>query len=220
MPGAGFRLQSVLLGVRPDALVTVRETDCGYVIRSGAAPTLRGLSVSPLERYGRILVWLVLAGLWLAPTTLVGDRGGLMRALLTVGLLAAAIPVLALARRRGGYEVQVDTDRRELRTWILTRRGERKSPTCARFEDIGEPLLRRIAPEDKRQVLCLRLRDGTGQVPLAAGDEATLLAVHDRLVRDMIPIHTRMAYQLAGGGRRPASPRRAFPLLGPNRVAT
>ena len=51
---------------------------------------------------------------------------------------------------------------------------------------------------------------------VAVGDEATLLAIHDRLMRDMRPIEERMAARglppLPAGRTRS---RNAFPMLGP-----
>jgi len=218
MLGRSDRIHNVLFGVRPVEPVTVRETTWGYVIRSTRPLSTRRSRVEMLDRAGSVLVWLIVVWIWLVPVPEFGNRALLIRAIATAALLLAAYWGISAIRRDGGYEVQVDTDRREVRSWALNRRGERGSPKRTRFEQIGDPVLRRRGADDRRQVLCLRLKDRPEQVPLAVGDEATLLAVHDRLVRDLIPIQNRMAFHISGDvhGRKLA--RRAFPLLGPDRV--
>ena len=56
-------------------------------------------------------------------------------------------------------------------------------------------------------------------IPVASGDEATLMAVYDRLVRDLRPIKERLPGFNAELLRQTSRASKVFPRLGPDQIA-
>lgn len=195
--------------------VTVRETNFGYIIRSEKART-DTVFHDRIIRFGLAAVWIAVAGLWLMPLS---GPAFVLKTIFSVGLLALAYVLVVIARRgNSGFELHVDTSRRELRSAVLTAKGECWIRARARFAEVADPVIRRGKSETKLRSLSLRLIGGADMMPVAVGDEATLLAVHDRLMRDLRPIEERLAgYKLDGATRRPTG-RVVFPQLGPDEV--
>ncbi len=197
----------------PSANITVRETYWGFVVRS-SRPAPESADFARLARFLRVGVWPVALGLVVLPA---GPLA--LRAVLAVLLVGAVHLGLAIARRREGYELHVDTNRRELRSAVLTAKGEIWVQNSARFDEVQEPVLRRGRPDPRKCCLSLRIRGEAEPFPVASGDETTLLAVHDRLMRDLMPLEKRLA-GLAFGARTAAAGRgRVFPQLGPEEIA-
>lgn len=190
--------------------LSLHETGWGYVIRS----------VRPEHDLARLAVrcviavaWIAALGLWLVP--------GLAfewKALLSVALLTALYSGLALFRRTRGYEVQVDTARRELRVGVVTVKGDCWIRSSARFDEIGGSVVQKAGCGAASRRLCLRLEPGSDVLPVAAGDEATLLAVHDRLMGDLRPLEERVSSFLLATGRGPSRAQRVFPRLAPDEI--
>jgi hypothetical protein len=208
MIGNAAFLKTTLIG--PD-LLTVRETMWGYVIRS-TRPS-GDLSV-PLMRFASATVWVAVVGIWLLPAGMVSGPGFIWKAFASVSLIALLYISVAIFHKPSGYEVQVDLRRRELRMGMLTRRGDSWLRTSARFDEIGDSLVRRVSAQSPDRVLCMRVHGASEPVPVAIGDEATMMAVHDRLMRDMRPIEERVASSKLS--QRPV--RRVFPRLAPEEV--
>lgn len=220
-------LKTLFLGPGGDGVVWIREANFGYIIRSERAGQDAGM-----RRWGMRLalagLWGALALLWLVPGI------GLPVKLAASGvLLALGGLVLVTARRRdSGFELHVDTARRELRSAILTPKGESWIRTSARFGEVTKPVLRKGKIQSNKRSLCLRIAGEAEEIPVAIGDERTLLAIHDRLMRDLRPLEERLAGMAGTGGGaarngparrtgagKPSGRAKVFPPLGPDEVA-
>lgn len=201
-------------GVRP---VTIRETNFGYVVRS-EKPGVNIALRDRIIRFALVAVWIAVAGIWLVPLS---GPAFAIKAFFSVGLLAlSCLAVVLLRRDTGGYELHVDTSRRELRSAVLSAKGECWVRARARFAEVGDPVMRRGKTDADIRSLSLRIIGEAEAMPVAVGDEATLLAVHDRLMRDLRPIEERLAgYAHNSVARRPSG-RVVFPQLGPEELTT
>jgi hypothetical protein len=184
----------------------------GYVIRS-TGPC--GDMAAQLLRFVGAAVSVAVVAMWILPAGMVSGPGVLWKAFTSVGLVGLFFLCAIVFRRPTGYEVQVDLRRRELRMGMLTRRGDSWLRTSARFDEIGDSMVRRVSPQSADRVLCIRIRNMPEAVPVAIGDEASMLAVHDRLMSDLRPVE-----QLVSSSKLAQRPvRRVFPRLGPEEVA-
>jgi len=207
---------SLIMGVGGTEPVTVRETRWGFVIQSRNTGGLAHTILNRVARFATVVVWLAVVGLWLSPLSLDPQMSFILKSFVSVTLLASTYVGVVLTKRLGGYAVHIDTNRRELRTAVLNAKGQSWIKSSYRFDEIGAPVLERGKTETALRSLCLRLRENTDVVPVAVGDETTLLAIHDRLMRDMRPIEERMAAKgLPPLHARRVRNRAAFPLLGP-----
>lgn len=195
--------------------LTLRETPWGYVVRSERPD---GDLATPLLRFANSAVWIAVVGMWLLPVGMVSGPGFVWKVFSSVTLLALYYLASTLFRNSSGYEVQVDVSRRELRMGMLTRRGESWIRTSARFDEVGDSLVRRCEAKSETRVLCLRMKTATETVPIAIGDEASLLALHDRLIQDLRPVEEKLSSYKLARGLVPSRARRAFPKLGPEEI--
>ncbi len=210
---------SIVMGVGGTEPVRVRETHWGFIIQSPKTSGLTNELLDRAVRFGTIAVWVAVIGLWLVPIPADPQQSFVMKAFASVGLLGVAYAAVVLTKRMGGYAVEVDTSRRVLRTAVLTAKGQSRIKARYRFDEIGKPILERGRTETATRSLCLRLKEGDEVIPVAAGDEMTLLAVHDRLMRDLRPVEERMAARtLPPLHARRA--RQAFPMLGPTETVS
>lgn len=208
-------LKSLVIGVRDPGEVSVRETNFGYIIRSergGGHAELR----ERIVKFALVAVWISVAGVWLLP---LGGGSVALKAVYSVVVLALAYLGLILSRNgRSGFELHVDTSRRELRSAVLTVRGESWIRSSARFGEVLAPLLRRSRSGDGPRSLCLRIAGEDDVMPVAVADEDTLMAIHDRLMRDLRPIEERLpGFKLNSAARKRAR-QKVFPALGPDEV--
>ena len=194
---------SVLMGLGGTEPVAVRETQWGYVVRSINPGGAWQLVIDRIARFGTFSVWVAVIGIWLAPLSMAPDMAFVAKAFVSAGVLALTYLLVSFTKRLSGYEFQVDTNRRELRTAVLNARGQSWIRASYRFDEIKDTVLQRSRLDDSARSLCLRCKGVAEMVPVAVGNEATLLAVHDRLMRDLRPIEER----------------RSFPLLGPDEIA-
>ncbi|MCG6902954.1 MAG: hypothetical protein LJE68_09760 [Rhodobacter sp.] len=154
---------------------------------------------------------------WILP--LLG-LGTLARIMVSVVLLALAAGMLVLRRQgRGGLELHVDTLRRELRAATLSASGERLTRSSVLFAVVAAPILKRSKADGNLRSLCLRITGESEVMTVAVGDETTLLAIHDRLMRDLQPIDGKAAGRKAKSGKSSSDGSKVFPKLGPDEVA-
>jgi len=209
-------LKSLVLGINGGDAVTVRETNFGYIIHSakgGKDASLRRV----ILRLSLVAVWICVAGLWLLPASTLGVIGKLF---LSVVLLATAYVVRLLGQGdAGGFELHVDTSRRELRSAVLTSKGESWIRNNVRFGEVTAPIMQKGKPDVVLRSLCLRIAGQAELMPVAVGDEATLLAIHDRLMRDLRPLEERLASFHVKAAEVKEARRKVFPTLGPDEVA-
>lgn len=204
-------LRRLVRGANGAKPVRVRETNFGYIISSGNGGRDDVLR-QRIYRYWMLAALIGAAGLWLVPGLLL-----LVKFCGSAVLLAAVYAGVALfGRAGGGIELHVDTARRELRAAVVTAKGESWIRDSARFSEVTGPVLRHSGKD--RHSLCLRIAGEADVMPVAVGDEETLLAVHHRLMGDLRPIEERLAgfkLNAARGGSRAGE---VFPQLGPDVV--
>ena len=210
---------SMLMGLGGTEPVNVRETNWGYVIRSANPGGSRRQLIDMIARFAIFVVWIAVIGIWLAPVGLAPEQAFVIKAFVSVALLGLTYCLIGLSRQLGGYEFQVDINRRELRTAILTGKGQSWIRASFRFDEISDTVLQRGRLDQSARSLCLRLKTGCKLIPVAIGSEATLLGVHDRLMHDLRPIEERMAAFGLQDSARSVKLRRAFRMLGPDEVA-
>ena len=207
-------LQALVKGVNGGGAVSVRETNFGYVIRSESAQS----SSSVRGRVGRfILAAMVVAavGVWITPF---GAHAFPVTVLLSLLFLAIGYVSFAMIRAsQAGFELHVDTNRRELRSAVLTAKGESWIRSSARFGEVSDVFMRKPTPESEMRSLCLRIIGEDVTMPVAVGKESTLLALHKRLMSDLRPIEERLAgYQFQSAGQNARSS--VFPQIGPDEL--
>jgi hypothetical protein len=99
----------------------------------------------------------------------------------------------------------------------MTSRGQSWIKASYRFDEIGASVLERGRTDAAPRSLCLQLRQKTEVIPVAVGDEATLLEVHDRLMRALRPAKDRAtARDLSRSRATRAGADGAFPMLAPS----
>ncbi len=206
-----------LIGVRAElsgvVMTTVRETNYGFVVRSSrAAPD--GSLRSRAKKIAPYATLAVMACVWLLPGVVAARAG------LTVTVLAAGYLAVSWARRGpSATELHVDTSKREVRSVVINAQGVPWVRARARFGEVSSAILQRGRPGDKMRSLGLRITGTEEVMKVVVGEEATLLAVHDRLMRDLRPIEERLAGYWLNRKLTDRACNRVFPQLGPDEVA-
>jgi len=211
---------SVLMGLGTTRPGTLREMPWGYVVQSVNAGSGLRYVMDRVARFATFAVWLAVIGLWLMPVAMAPGVAFALKSFASVALLGLVYLFVCLTHRMVGYAFHIDTNRREVRVAVLTAKGQSWIKASYRFDEIGAAVMQPGRGADAAYELCLRLTKGEDLIPVAAGDEAALMGIHDRLMRDLRPIEERMA---AFGGvhlpvrKQPARP--GFPMLGPQEIA-
>ena len=208
------------VGVREEESVSVRETYWGYIIHS----TKPGSERAMRDMFFRLIMassWIAVIGIWIAPAQMFPASPLFLKLALSVLLLGISYAALALCRPPAGYEFQVDANKREIRTAILNSKGERRGITKASFDEVSDPVMKRKRDGQGRPSLALRIK-AHGQetlLPVAIGEEKTLMAVYDRLMRDLRPMEERVVGLNLHTVSRPMRRGQVFPPLGPEEIA-
>lgn len=214
----GF-IEGVMAGFGRVGPVTVRETLWGYVVESVEPGGPWRALLDRAVWFMALAVWLAVTGLWFWPFPGAEATTFALKSFASVGMLALTYLAFVFTRRQRAYAFQIDTNRRELRAAVLTTKGRSWIKASYRFDEIGEAVLQLGHSDDAPCSLCLRLKNGGALVPVADGDETTLLAVHDRLMGDLRPMEERMA--AFGKPKVPVRTHRirsAFLPLGPDEI--
>ncbi|MBV0912932.1 hypothetical protein [Anianabacter salinae] len=208
--------QSVLARLSAPTNLSVRETYWGYTIETGKQIPrhylLSGRAIFLALFYAS---WLVMLGAWLALLSSVTSAALVPGFVLLWLAVAFAFWRLMLRQVGVGHIVQVDLARETLR--VGARCGDTKDQECQHipFGEIGDLVMEHPRDPGVRQALKLRRKQGGVPVLIATGDEASLLALHDRLSHDLTPIEQRMAsYRQPRTQARPV-----FPPLGPSEIS-
>lgn len=197
-------LKAMVRTVNGGRTVYVRETAFGYVIRSERS----GDGADMRTRSAKFLLVLFAAtaiGLWFSPYAWYSI--GLTLLFSAVILLIGAVCYTAILGMAPGTELHVDLERRELRSAVITARGESWIQSSARFGEVTEIFLRRYRPDTPARSLCLRIAGEEEPMPVGVGSDKVLLAIHDRLLRDIRPGRNRMAAPVAKPGKSASAER-------------
>ena len=206
------------IGVREEDSVTVREAYWGYIIHS-TKPSNQQAFQGILIRLVSAAAWIAVIGVWLAPTHLFPEPFLLWKLGFSLLLLGFTYAVMAVCRPPAGYEFQVDINKRQIRTAILDSKGQRRGLIDTAFGDITDPVLTRSRDGSSHPSLALRVRGKDGLLPVAIGQEKTLMAVYDRLMRDLRPIEDRVVGVRVQPALRTSPRGHVFPRLGPEEIA-
>ena len=209
-----------LRGFRARPVIAVREAEFGYQIRSDRGPI--GAHRRDLIAFVAIgLAWGAGAVMWLAPELTQSEPSFWIKIGISLLLLAGTCLLVLRNRSWGQFVIDVDLGKRVLRFGVESAGGKEKHLSEARFGEVSSPMLKRAIKEGEKSRLLVKVAGRDEPLLLAAGDELTLLAVHDRLVNDLRPIEPRMASYGAWdrkaqtvGGRK-----KVFPALGPSEVS-
>ena len=200
---------------RPDA-VSVREAHFGYIISSAKLGPNAEFQ-NRIADAATAMFWVAAFSIWVLPG---GQADVVTSSVISLVMFGAGVLTLKFARLPGCMaELHVDTARREVRSAVVSDKGKRKICNIARFGEIAEPVLRQGKPGTSKRFLSLRIVGTDQEMPVAAGTETILLAIHDRIMRDMRPLEQQMgAFQMQ---QRPTRimPRPAFAPLGPVEIA-
>ena len=191
--------------------VEVWDTNFGYIIRSEKAPE------QSIWRGGAARTFLCICcaaavAVWLMPFI---DTNAWRAAISAVLFTLGAWAYIYFQSFEPGIELHVDTSRKELRAAATTPSGELWIHATADFDDVVDIFLRRPKPDVTLMSLCLRLVAREAPMPVAVGDEAALLAVHDRLAQDLQPALDRRIDSRRPGPASPGARSSVFPRLGP-----
>ncbi|KMW56550.1 hypothetical protein AIOL_001504 [Candidatus Rhodobacter oscarellae] len=196
-------------------VIAVRETNFGYIIKSEP-----GADGSVLQDRNCLValaaLGIAIVAVWWAPGAYMPVAINV--ALTLVLLVAAGLALVTLRRSGAGSELHVDTNRREMRSAARTPSGEIWIRTSARFTDVSELFLSSPRPQSDLRALSLRIVGEEEVVPVAVGDEATLLTLHDRLMQDLRPLEERIAGHRFHATRPESAAQRVFPVLGPEKA--
>lgn len=203
-----------VVGVRT---VTVHETNFGYIIRSAKGSSEQDLR----SRVARIAAGFAISGaigVWFG---MFGSMSVMAKAVICAMWSSAVyFAWMQSEKGRGDLELHVDTSRREVRSAVVTPKGEAWIRSSARFGDVANAVLQKPKAESAIRTLSLRIHGDDEVIPVAVGEEKTLLAVHDRLMRDLRPIEDSLAgFKMNKDAEQSPTRRKVFPALGPDEAA-
>lgn len=163
----------------------IEETHWGYIIRSTAASGHGLLLSQSLSLLTGAALLAAAVGMWIIPGMLVSIDAPLMRMFATIMFTAAAALLLWYSSRGVVSEIQIDNGRGEIREVVRNHAGKMSLLACYSFDSIGGVFMEPTGSNDAAS-LVLRYRNSADTVEVAAGREAELSALRDRISRDVI----------------------------------
>jgi len=206
-------LQAMVRGVNGRNAVYVREANFGYVIRSE-----RGMQDNParkkLSKFTLLSFVLAAAGIWLVPGAMLAFPANVLvsSALMAVGFIAFVM----IHKSSAAIELHVDVHRRELRSAVVTQKGESWIRSCAGFDEVSDVYMRKVGRDAHTRSLCFRIVGDDDLMPVAIGGEKVLMPIHDRLMRDLRSQKETFKHLGYGGPLLSTPASYVFPQLGPD----
>ncbi|EBA11387.1 hypothetical protein [Roseobacter sp. CCS2] len=159
----------------------------GYKVKSGkGAPFSVMFGQAICFFFGVCLVTATL-GVLVLPTLFFDGGLGIMRIGAATLMGAAGFYLLWFASRGTLPEIHVDTRQNEVREVVCNRSGRPTMVAAYTFDEIGGIFLEPDAETGQSQLL-LGYRDTAQTIAVAAGTEAQLLPLRDRLARDLLGV--------------------------------
>ncbi|SFR41737.1 hypothetical protein SAMN04488005_1685 [Yoonia tamlensis] len=163
---------------------SVEDTFWGYQIRSGTSPALGVILAQSASYFFGACLMISAVSITIVPLLFTGEGVGTMRIVASVLLGAAAFYLLWFASRGSQTEIHVDTSVGEIRQVISNRAGRPTTVGAYGFDTIGGVHI--IDGHGPMSLLVLQYRDTDQQISVAEGLEAQLIALRDRLARDLM----------------------------------
>lgn len=136
-------------------------------------------------RFFGVILLMAAAGLWVMPDAMMGNDVFAMKLAATVMFTIFGGYLYWVGSNGIGTEIQIDTNRGEIRVGRRSLQGAFVSKGMLRFSDVASVFL--VRAKEPGQITHLYMRIGAGDTALeiAAGDEPRLDALRERLTRDL-----------------------------------
>lgn len=183
-------IEAAFPGVPQDALYEVEDAYWGYTVRSTEAPLMSLVFAQAVAWMFGVACVISILGLWLIPSSAasVGVVG--MKIGATVLALSMSVFCLWFASRGTDSEIQIDTQKGEVREVVRNRAGKPTLIGRYGFDSIGSVFIdhggRRSRDGVGAGMLVLRYRNTAQTFRVATGKLATLVPLRDRLGRDLM----------------------------------
>lgn len=179
----GFELGGVSSAPKLDDEVAT-STAWGYIVNNLLDEHHSALRSIASRFLGSILLMSGI-GLWLIPDSIYGAEIFVMKMGAMVMFIVFGGALLQYGRQRPGIELQVDTNRQELRLGNRTIAGEFKLIDMLRFDEVGSVYLLRNAAQGQPSRLFLRIgKDGETGIEILRGTQKQLERVRLKLLDD------------------------------------
>lgn len=166
------------------ALQGVTETAWGYVVAAGGTLSRNAAAIERAAWLAALALFALAGGHWLVPVVH-GLLGLGTQIALSVALGLVGLALSWLADRGLLEEVQVDLEARTLRWTLGNARGGLRILREVGFDEIGSVFVHRAEGPGQPARLCVRVGRGDEQIELARGREPWLIAIQQRLARDL-----------------------------------
>ena len=163
----------------------VEDVFWGYKVRSGTGAPFSVVFGQAICFFFGVSLMTATFGVLVLPTLFFDGGAGIMRVGAATLMGAAASYLLWFASRGTLAEVHVDTRQNEIRETVCNRSGKPTTVATYAFDDIGGIYLEADEETGQTQLL-LGYGDTSQTIAVAAGTEAQLLPLRDRLARDLL----------------------------------
>jgi hypothetical protein len=172
----------------PDHKASVKhvETFWGYIIRDRTEAGTWSLIVKSLAAIIGGALFFGAIGLWVLGGSIYTQDVVVFKLGLTAVMVLTAVLLLRFASNGPKYEVQVDLNRLELREATRGDNGQVKVYSRTKFSKFDAVILERSANPQQKSRLLLRLRDTSQAIEIAQDFECNLVALKNRLAKDVI----------------------------------
>ncbi len=183
----------------PDSRASVSrdETFWGYIIRDRTGAGTWSLIAKSLAGVIGIALLVGATGLWVLAGSIYTQDVVVFKLGLTAVMALIAVLLLRFARNGNKYEVQIDLNRLELREATRNDNGQAKVYSRTKFSKFDAVILQRSVNPQQKSRLLLRLQETSQTIEVAQDFEIHLLALKDRLTKDIIarkcPVQKRPA---------------------------
>lgn len=163
----------------------VEDVFWGYKVRSGGGAPFSVVFGQAVCFFFGVSLMTATFGVLVLPTLFFDGGAGIMRIGAATLMGAVAFYLLWFASRGTLAEVHVDTRENEIRQVVCNRSGRPTTVATYAFDEIGGIFLE--ADEESGQAeLLLGYSDTSQMIAVAAGAEAQLLPLQNRLARDLL----------------------------------
>lgn len=193
----------------------LNETFWGYVIRPNRTAINRAAYGEMAASFSGVLLAMAAYGQWLLPGTINSVEVLPFKIFSTVVFAVFACLLYLIARRGLCAEVQVDIQRKEIRTARRNRHGVSTQIDTLPFHDVGSVFIKRAKAPVARDKLYIRPSDNQPLIDVVVGSSSVLEPIMQRLSDDLREGNTLKDLRLAKprSAEKAARTRSAFAAL-------